>query len=52
LPVSHRRSAIYTFVPRSGGGELKGDGKYETIFKRQADGTWKIFRDCFNSNLP
>lgn len=42
----------YTFVPRSGGDELKGDGKYETIFKRQADGSWKIFRDCFNSNLP
>ena len=41
----------YTFVPRAGGDELKGDGKYETIFKRQADGSWKIFRDCFNSNV-
>lgn len=43
---------IYTFAPRAGGAELTGDGKYETIFKRQADGSWKIFRDCFNSNLP
>jgi ketosteroid isomerase-like protein len=42
----------YTFVPRAGGAEAKGDGKYETIFKKQADGSWKIFRDCFNSNVP
>jgi ketosteroid isomerase-like protein len=42
----------YTLVPRAGGAEVKGDGKYETIFKRQADGSWRIFRDCFNSNLP
>lgn len=30
----------------------KYDGKFLTIFKRQPDGTWKIFRDAFNSNLP
>jgi uncharacterized protein (TIGR02246 family) len=28
------------------------DGKFMTIFKRQADGTWRIYRDCFNSNVP
>jgi ketosteroid isomerase-like protein len=27
------------------------DGKFLTIFKRQNDGGWKIYRDCFNSNL-
>ncbi len=42
----------YVFAPSGGGDQVVGDGKYETIFKRQADGTWKIFRDCFNSNLP
>ena len=26
------------------------DGKFLTILKRQADGAWKIFRDCSNSN--
>ena len=26
------------------------DGKYLTIFKRQPDGSWKAYRDCFNSN--
>jgi ketosteroid isomerase-like protein len=28
------------------------DGKFLTIFKKQPDGSWKIFRDCFNSNVP
>lgn len=41
----------YTLVPKAGGAQILGDGKYETIFKRQADGSWKIFRDCFNSNV-
>jgi ketosteroid isomerase-like protein len=27
------------------------EGKFLTIFKRQNDGSWKIYRDCFNSNL-
>ncbi len=38
--------------PRSGGPKIMGDGKYETIFRKQSDGSWKIFRDCFNSNVP
>ncbi len=28
------------------------DGKFLTIFLRQPDGSWKIYRDCFNSNVP
>jgi len=28
------------------------EGKFLTIFKRQDDGSWKIYRDCFNSDLP
>ena len=27
------------------------EGKFLTIFKWQVDGSWKIYRDCFNSNL-
>jgi ketosteroid isomerase-like protein len=41
----------YTLTPKAGGAKILGDGKYETILKRQRDGSWKIFRDCFNSNL-
>jgi len=28
------------------------DGKFLTILKQQGDGSLKIFRDCFNSNVP
>jgi len=42
----------FAFQPRAGGARVLGDGKYETIFRKQADGSWKIFRDCFNSNVP
>ena len=28
------------------------EGKYLTIYKKQGDGSWKIFRDCYNSNTP
>ena len=27
-------------------------GKYVTIWKKQADGSWKVFADIFNSDLP
>jgi uncharacterized protein (TIGR02246 family) len=39
-------------IPKAGGEEIPIDGKYLTIFKKQADGTWKIYRDAFNSNVP
>lgn len=35
-----------------GGGPLAVDGKFLTIFQRQTDGSWKIHRDIFNSNVP
>ena len=34
------------------GKKVRVDGKFLTILKRQSDGTWRIYRDCFNSNLP
>jgi len=27
-------------------------GKYVAVWKKQADGTWKMIRDIYNSNLP
>jgi len=38
-------------LPKAGGEDIPIDGKYLTIFKKQADGTWKIYRDAFNSNV-
>jgi ketosteroid isomerase-like protein len=37
---------------KSSGQVVHVDGKFLTIFKLQQDGTWRIFRDCFNSNVP
>ncbi len=41
-----------TLTPKGGGRALPIDGKYLTILKRQPDGSWKIHRDIFNSNVP
>jgi len=41
-----------TLTPKAGGEPLYMDGKYLDILERQADGSWKIARDCFNSNVP
>lgn len=39
-------------TPKAGGETTKVSGKYLTIFARQADGSWKIARDCFNYDAP
>lgn len=41
-----------TLVPRDGSEPILVDGKYTTTFQRQPDGSWKIYRDIFNSNVP
>ena len=32
-------------------GQVVDRGKYITVYKKE-DGRWKMFRDCFNSDLP
>ena len=41
-----------TLTPGAEGDAIYIDGKALTVWKRQADGSWKLFRDCFNSNTP
>lgn len=43
---------MYTarLVPHDGSDPVLVDGKYTTTFQQQPDGTWKIYRDIFNSN--
>jgi ketosteroid isomerase-like protein len=36
---------------KSSGKTIHVDGKFLTILKRQMDGSWKLYRDCFNSNV-
>ncbi len=45
-------TAVYKCRARASGQVRHIDMKFETIFRRQADGSWKIYRDCFNSNVP
>ena len=40
----------YTMTPRKEGEPYASTGKYLTILQRQADGSWKFARDCFNNN--
>jgi len=45
---------VYTqdLTAKSSGKVTHVDGKFLTVLKQQDDGSWKIFRDCFNSNVP
>jgi len=47
-----RGTYILSMAPKGGGQTIKVDGKYLTILERQADGSWRITHDCFNSNVP
>ena len=41
-----------TYVPHDGSASIPVDGKYTSTFQRQPDGSWKLYRDIFNSNVP
>lgn len=45
---------VYTwsFTPKTNDPAITYDGKFSTLFRKQADGTWRLYRDCFNSNGP
>jgi uncharacterized protein (TIGR02246 family) len=42
-------TGTFEFVPRSTTAATE-KGKYVTVWKRQADGSWKIVRDVYNAN--
>ena len=37
-------------IPKGGGATKSKEGKYLTIFKKQGDGSWKIYRDSVSMN--
>ncbi len=41
-----------TLNPKAGGEPLYMDAKDLCTYERQADGSWKIYWDCWNSNVP
>ena len=40
----------YAMTPKEGGRAIIGSGKFLSILKKQADGSWKFAVDCFNDN--
>jgi ketosteroid isomerase-like protein len=45
---------MYTLMaaPKTGGDPMMVDGKYTTTFQQREDGSWKIHRVIFDSNVP
>ena len=41
-----------TMIPKGGGEPAYIDGKDISIMQRQPDGSWKLYWDCWNSNVP
>jgi uncharacterized protein (TIGR02246 family) len=43
----------YTLVVQPPGqGEVTDRGKYMVVWRRQSDGSWKLYRDMFNTSMP
>jgi ketosteroid isomerase-like protein len=45
-------SCSYVRTDRQSGNGVTIEGKFLTVFRKAPDGTWKIFRDCVNSDEP
>lgn len=46
-------SGVYEMKFKDASGKVKVDhGKFLTLWKKEADGTWKMLYDMFNSDLP
>lgn len=43
---------IFDFSERGSGAWTQVDGKFLTIMRRQDDGSWELWRDCFNYDPP
>ena len=50
----NRCTYTLSITPKAGGETIiaEPDGKALGIYKRQADGSWKLSHDCYNSNVP
>jgi ketosteroid isomerase-like protein len=50
--LAYSRGTYSLTVTPAGAAPIEVRGKYLTIFRKQADGSWKMLRDIWNSDLP
>jgi uncharacterized protein (TIGR02246 family) len=50
--LAYERGVINMDIAPEGGQAMKDKGKYLVVMKRQADGSWKVAVDIWNSDLP
>ncbi len=50
--ISWKATKVEVAKSGASGKSVKDHGKYVEIFKKQADGTWKVVADIWNSDLP
>jgi len=50
--LAYERGTYSMTVTPPGAAPIEDRGKYLTIYRKQADGSWKIARVMFNSDLP
>lgn len=50
--VVNRGDGHGTVTPKAGGQPMPFNNKYLMVFRRQADGSLKVWRAAFNSNVP
>ena len=46
-----RGTYTIALTPKAGGSPIRDTGKYITLYRRQADDSWLIARDIWNSNF-
>jgi len=47
-----RSTFVFSLTPKEGGETATFIGKELDIFKRQADGSWKLYIECYNYDAP
>jgi uncharacterized protein (TIGR02246 family) len=50
--LAYTRGTYSMTLTPAGGPPIQDRGKYVEILRKQADGSWKILRDIYNSDLP
>jgi ketosteroid isomerase-like protein len=50
--LAYTQGAVTAKSTGRDGKPLADTGKYLTVWKKQADGSWKAIEDIFNSDLP